>query len=128
MMLEDVATYLKSQGLIVGVATDTFLNTMPDQPDACIGLYEEIGAGALPYSVEAAHRTLRIMVRDTKASTTREKAWAIYKSLCVNGYFLQLTPDRYALMYNRGTPYKSRLDAQGRTYYTIDFGITTIND
>jgi hypothetical protein len=63
MMLEEVALYLESKGLVsydpTGIAGDTFLLTMPDQPDSAVAIYRY---GGKQSDTEMAYDTISIQI------------------------------------------------------------------
>jgi hypothetical protein len=85
MILEEVALYLESKGLIsydpTGIAGDTFLLTMPDQPDNGVAIYRYGGPRS---DTEMAYDTINIQIVVRGKGDPRpveQRAQNIYNSL-----------------------------------------------
>lgn len=123
-LLSDIATYLTKKGHIQGEGIDCFRDYNPDTPDDQVVLSEYSGT-PMALQEEAVHRSVQVLVRSRQPKKSREWSWKIHKALQSSTRYVQLTADRWGLIYLRQTPYKLKVDAKARTYYVFNFGITT---
>lgn len=123
-LYEDLKGYFLSKALVQQGAI--FSDTMMDQPNSAVAIYEYQGNSTLP-QIQSATRSIQIVTRDVNAKTSKDKADALYRSLITEDGILDL-PGRTCMIQLRQTPFKLKVDAAERTYYCFNIGITTNND
>jgi len=126
-LLLDIASFLKTKGIVTGDGVDTYRDFIPEEPDSLVALMEYKGdpANALDAAV---HRSVQITTRNKNADIARQKALQIYKVLVDNqdeAYGIQFTSDRFGQVYIRQTPFRYKTDENHRAYYCFNIGITT---
>jgi len=126
-LLDDIATYLVTQGAITGVGIDTFIDNKPESPDNCVCIFEYSGLPTTAIS-EAIERSVQIIVRDTNYLNARSKAWLLHYLLDPQDRFLQATTQRWMLSAARQQPYKLGLDQSNRTEFVFNLSVTTYRD
>lgn len=124
-LLVDIQSYLISKSLVT--VDDCWLDTMPSQPDSCVGVYEYTGVGGPPQA-DVYLRSIQIVTRDRGAQAAKTKAQALHKALQSSSGIVNITPTRPCTVILRQTPFKVKVDDVGRTYYGFNIGITTYSD
>ena len=110
--MDDLKAFLTARGY-----TDIYRDTMPDQPDACIGLllWDDV-----PGTV-GSWRYVQIQVRRMDGDDANAAAYAM-RELLDSGQDeerIQLTDERWCIARPRRGPKKMSTDENGRTvYYT----------
>ena len=125
MMLNEIGTYLQSQG-IGTLGTDLFLGLMPDQPDNCIALFEYAGSPPdLHWNGE--YPGLQVRVRDKSYPAGKAKIKQIVRVL--HGlHETVLGGTRYLLVKARGSPEVLMRDENNRIEFFINFEIIKERD
>lgn len=120
MMLNEIGTYLQSQGTGT-LGADLFLGLMPDQPDNCIVLFEYAGSPPdLHWNGE--YPGLQVRVRNKSYAAGRAKIGEVVKEL--HGLHEQvLNGTRYLLIKARGSPEVLQRDANNRIEFFVNFEI-----
>lgn len=126
-LLKDIVQYLVTSGISVGDGIDAFRDFTPDTPDSVIIIYEYGGTPEVP-QIAGIERSIQISTRDKSASNAKQKAWDIYKALSTEDRVLNLTVDRWCMLYPRQTPFKIKVDNSERVYYGFNVGITSYID
>jgi hypothetical protein len=85
MILEEIALYLESKGLVSydpnGITGDTFLLIMPDQPDNAVALFQ-YGGPPPDYSLPYDESSIQILVRGKgDPRPIHQRAQSIYNAL-----------------------------------------------
>ena len=129
ILTSDIGTYIVSKGLATALATDVFIDTMPDKPDLCIAVHEYPG---VPSQVASADdRSIQIEVRGATYEAARSKIWAIYKAfhdpesdVCE----IWISTTRWGVFRPRQTPFKLMEDDEKRVYFVFNMGVVTHRD
>ena len=117
----DIATVIANLGMGT-LASDLFVNRMPETPDACTTVYEYGGKPtdfAMGSSVAVEHASLQVAVRNTSAQAGYEAIYAMYKRLdghmggVVNGTM-------YFLMTAMQPPFKLEEDDRQRVKFVFN--------
>jgi hypothetical protein len=122
-LLTDFETYFK----LKGVLTNMFRDTMPDTPDVAISMYEYQGDNPVP-QVQGSYRPVQLVVRDLSATTAKNKAREIYKTLMTEDGILNLTSERWCVIDLKQMPFRLKSDDAGRVYYAFNIGTITYID
>ena len=125
MMLNEIGTYLQSQGTGT-LGADLFLGLMPDQPDNCIALFEYAGSPPdLHWNGE--YPGLQVRVRNKSYAAGRTKIEQIARVL--HGlHETVLGGTRYLLVKARGSPEVLKRDANNRVELFVNFEIIKERD
>ena len=125
MMLNEIGTYLQSQGTGT-LGADLFLGLMPDQPDNCIALFEYAGSPPdLHWNGE--YPGLQVRARNKSYAAGRAKIEEVVKEL--HGLHEQvLNGTRYLLIKARGSPEVLQRDANNRVELFVNFEIIKERD
>lgn len=117
-MISDIATYLEAQGV-----TNIRLGIMPDQPDACVALYEYAGSPpALHWPGE--YPGLQVRVRSEPYDYPGGMSTARMIMQHLHGLHEQtLGGTRYLLIKARGNPELLKRDASNRVEFVINFDV-----
>lgn len=126
-LLLDIVKYLQTNNLVEGDGVDAFRDFLPEAPDNLVTLYEYSSLPVVNYET-AVNRSVQILVRNSNSNSARELALEIYKSLYSTSTRIDFTPDRFAAVYIRQTPFKLRIDESNRTIYCFNIGVTTSID
>lgn len=129
-MLEDIADYIILQGLATAKGSDVFQETLPEAPDTCIAIFEYAGRPP-PLEVSTVERNFQVMTRNVDPDLAREKSWSIYKVLHQEeskGDRRDLTAERWGLISATDTPFKLKVDQNGRTVYACNYNMLTQKD
>lgn len=123
-LLEDITTYLASQGLVN--ADDVYRDFKPEAPDNIVSLHEYQGDPVSPFT-EVVHRSVQVVVRNKSATAAQSLAIKLCKALTpVNeDRRVDLTSTRWAQIYVRQVPHKFSQDESDRIHYGFNLGITT---
>lgn len=124
-LLSDIKTYFTSLGIVPD--NIVFKDYMPNKPDTAVAIYEYSGGTPLP-QIDGVHRSVQVVVRSKNASEARSKINALYASLQTEDGILNFTPERWAMVYLRQTPFKMKTDESERHYFVFNMGITTYKD
>lgn len=125
-LLEDIVAYLASRGLIAGDGVDTFRDFKPETPDNIVSLHEYGGDPVSSYT-DVVHRSVQVVVRNKSAV----EAQALARRLCAafmdadETKRIDFTPTRWGQVHVRQSPYKFSQDANDRSHYGFNLGITT---
>ncbi len=125
MMLNEIGTYLQSQGTGT-LGADLFLGLMPDQPDNCIALFEYAGSPPdLHWPGE--YPGLQVRVRNKSYAAGRAKIEEVVTEL--HGlHETVLGGTRYLLVKARGSPEVLKRDANNRVELFVNFEIIKERD
>lgn len=126
-LLQDIAEFLKNQTIVDGEGIDTFIDTIPENPDFMISLNEYQGLPT-PLHDPIVHKSVKIVVRSILPQDAISKINAIFNALSPADRYLELSETRWGQFYPRQTPFKERVDSSNRVYYTFNVGITTARD
>lgn len=121
-LLDNFKEYFDTASLTDGFVVYT--DTMDDRGDSAIGIYEYKGAGSLP-QINTPTRSIQIVARAKTVKVARTKIQALYNALVTETGQINLTDERWAVLYLRQTPFKFKVDDEGRTYYAFNIGCTT---
>jgi hypothetical protein len=126
-LMEDIVSFYSNLGLTIGYGVDAFVDTMPEKPDKCLAIneYQGFPQGSL---VEAALRNIQIVNRDVSADVARKRALDLYDAIRPSEHLQDLTNERWSLIAPKQTPFKLKVDPQGRTYYVFNLEIITYVD
>lgn len=124
---EDIITYFTTNGLVAGLAKDSFIDSWPDTPNSVV-IVNEYGSLGTPPQLDCSHRSIQIVVRDPSAVVAKQLACSLHAALRTEDGYVDLTNTRWAMIYLRGVPDKLKEDAQGRIYYYFNLGVTTSYD
>lgn len=122
-LLLDLETYFVSNGIVTSAFRDTILN----EPDTAVALYEFQGSNGLP-QIAGALRSVQVVSRDCSATAAKAKAKELYNALITEDGIINLTSERWCLLSLRQPPFKIKVDDAGRVYYGFNIGVTTYND
>jgi hypothetical protein len=126
-LLLDAINFLVQVGAVAGDGIDSFRDTAPDSPDDIIVIYEYAGEPITLHG-DIVHRSLQCVARSRSAGRAKVKATQLCNLLSPPGRFMQLTPTRWCQLYPRQTPFRIKIDANGRHYYGFNLGVTTTRD
>lgn len=126
-LLLDIVTYLKTQGIVMGDGEDAFRDFSPESPDNVVVLFEYTGDPAIYYD-PIVNRSVQITVRNISANIARQKALDIFKSLVSDNAKIQFTDVRWGLVFLRQHPFRIGTDANNRSIYGFNIGVTTTID
>jgi hypothetical protein len=120
MLLDDIATYLQSQG-VGAVGTDLFNGSLPDEPDNCVALFEYAGSPPdLHWNGE--YPGLQVRVRNTSYPAARAKIETVITKL--HGLTETMLSDtRYLLIRANQSPESLGQDASNRVELVVNFSI-----
>lgn len=121
-LLADFEAYFNSLNLLEGF--ECGLDTLLDSSDEAVGIYEYSGSPS-PAPIKTVLRSIQIVVRSTSVKVARAKSAELYKSLQTDDTIIQLTPERWATIALRQTPFKFKVDEKGRAYYAFNLGCNT---
>lgn len=127
-LLMDFRTYFVNASLTT--EKDCSIDTMPsssNSPKTHIAIYEYMGMQG-PAQIEGAHRSIQIVVRDKNSNTARSKAKELHRSLMTEDHIIQLTDERWGMLYLRQPPFRFKVDENQQVYYAFNLGITTYLD
>lgn len=124
-LLSDIKTYFTSLGIVPD--SIVFKDYMPNKPDTVVAIYEYSGSAPLP-QIDGVHRSVQVVVRSKNNAEARSKINALYASLQTEDGILSFTPERWAMVHLRQTPFKMKTDESERHYFVFNVGITTYND
>ena len=125
-LLDDVADYLEAQS-IGHVGVDIFPGKMPDQPNACIALYELPGFGPDPITtMERPGIKIRIRDSDTDLNTSTGIAGAMTKAYAIKKLLhrkvgITLSGVLYHRIDATGNPGWIGQDQRGRNILDLNF-------
>lgn len=123
-LLLDLINYLKAAELVSGDGTDAFRDFTPDKPDNVVILREYAGIPGL-----ADVRSVQVVVRNTDASSAKDKAWSIYNALDVpEDRIIDVSTSRWGVIQARQTPFKIGIDERNRYQWGFNLAITTTRD
>lgn len=126
MILEEIALYLKNKGLIsydpTGITGDTFLLTMPDQPNNAVALYQ-YGGGEPDAKTAFDMSAIQIAVRGGKDPRPPfQRAQSIYDNLqSFHGHFVENGHLIIDCQSPNGGVIGTGKDANGRHEFRINF-------
>lgn len=127
-LLLDIIEYFVANGLAQGDGIDCFRDFSPEEPDNIIVLYEYAGSPPVPYDdAGVVHRSVQVTVRDVDADTARERALELFSILDVKDAArrIDFTTERFAQVAIRQPPFKIKIDANHRSIYGFNMGVTT---
>ena len=119
MFLDDVKAYLSAAGF-----TDIYRDAMPDQPDACIGLF--LWAHRMPIPSDGTcTRYVQVQVRRMDPDDANETAQRIMPMLDsgMDETKIYLTPERWCVARPLAVPKKLSADESGRTTYYFEVSL-----
>jgi hypothetical protein len=126
-LMEDIVSYYTELGLVSGLGVDAFVDMMPEKPHRCMSVLEYPGLPQPSYT-EVATRSVQILNRDPSSEVARERALDLYNGIVPYAQRQDLTNTRWSLIEPKQTPFKLKVDAQGRTYYVFNLEIITFVD
>lgn len=127
-LLRDFKDYFKGKGLVTeeNCSLDYMASTKdPNNVQIAINEYQGVAGRAQDPS---AHRSIQIVVRSQRVSDARGKIKELYNSLLTDNHIIQLTPERWGMLYLRQPPFKYKVDENHRVHYAFNLGITTYLD
>lgn len=127
-LLEDFQSFFIAAGLVT--VANCSLDQMPDTPTTpplCVAIYEYQGQQGAA-QIAGAHRSIQIVVRSANVKDVRNKAKELYNSLVTDDHDINLTPERWGMLYLRQPPFRFKVDENKRIYYAFNIGITTYTD
>lgn len=116
IFLEDLKTYLTGKQF-----ENIFCDVLPEQPDACIGLF--LQNHTVPaINTGTGTRTIQIQVRDVQADSAYETAFALVPFLDSGEEETQiiLAADRWCIGRPQTLPHRLSQDESGRVIYTFE--------
>lgn len=122
-LLQDFESYFKSKNVNIPI----FRDTMPDNPDNAIALYEYQGTRDF-LQIDGATRPVQIVVRDKSATAAKVLARQLYSLLKTDDSILYLTSERWTTIYLKEPPFKLKADDKDRIYYCFNVITTTYED
>lgn len=125
-LLEALVQYGVTNGVLEGDGADTYRDFMPETPDNVVVFAEYEGRPANPL-IDAVHRSVQIKTRSRDAVAAREKAVRLFNifNSTSEDRRVDFTKDLWGQVYVRQPPYKLSQDANERTIYCFNLGITT---
>lgn len=123
-LIEDFQSYFVSKGL--ATVDQIFRDASPETKDFAVIIYEYEGAGALP-QVAGASRNIQVVARDKSATAAKLKARELHHSLETEDGILNLTVDRWSLIYIKQPPFKLKTEKE-MVYYCFNILVTTFSD
>lgn len=123
-LLGDFEIFFAARGITADVI---YKDTMLSNGDTAIGIYEYSGSGANA-QIAGATRSIQIVARAKAVIDAKAKVNALYATLQTEDGILHLTTERWCSIYLRQPPFKMMTDAEGRTYYCFNVGVTTYTD
>ena len=127
-LLGDIELYLIAGHIATADGTDLFRDKVPDSPDAVIVLSEYVGSPS-SVCIEATDRSVQVIVRAATYATARSKSWEVYNYLVDHDSPIKyFTSTRWGIVHARHVPIKFQEDAQARTLFVFNLGITTYGD
>lgn len=126
-LLEDVIAFYVDLGLVTALATDAFVDNMPDEPDTCLAVYEFVGGPRPAYS-DIATRKIQVMCRAKSQVVARQNAIEFYNAIIPDAQRQDLTVQRWTVVESNTVPSKIKIDTKGRSYYMFDLELTTYID
>jgi hypothetical protein len=126
-IIEDIGDYLQANGFGT-VATDIWLNRLPDSPDDLITIYQ-IGGNTQTLRIEDVYPAFQFRVRCAKQSDALTKINSIFSLLLANGERRFQTPEgRSVVIKKLQPPYFLMIDDRDRTNYVMTVDVLTIKD
>lgn len=122
-LLVDIENFLISNSIAITDGVDIFRDFVPPEPENVIVISEYAGIPIPLCSV----RSLQVKVRNTSNSNAKQKAWDIYNLLNSQEDIVQFTPERWAVLNLRQTPFKVD-STQTTVTWCFNIGVTTYND
>lgn len=126
-LLLDLATFLVTKGEATVLGTDVFCDSLPDDPDDCVVLYEYPGR-VHPFSNVATHRNVQVAVRGASYEDARKKINRIFTLFDTPEDRIKYFGTRYGIVSAKQPPFKLDVDARERTIFVFNMGITTVRD
>lgn len=119
-LLFDFETYFKTHNAL----NELYKDYMPDKPDEVTVVQEYQGSSPIA-QIASVDRSLQFVVRSKSAATAKTKAKELYKLLQTDDGILNLTPERWCMIFLRQTPFKIKVDDSNRVVYGFNVGVTT---
>lgn len=127
-LLKDIEEYLIAAGVGIADGVDLFRDRVPDSPDTVIVLSEYVGSSA-SHGISVTDRSVQVITRATTYAAAKLKCWDVYKALVDIGDPIKtISASRWGIIHGRSTPRKLEDDAQMRTLFFFNIGITTQGD
>lgn len=124
-LLDDIIDYFISKRLVVeGTA---FTDTMPNKPDEALAVYEYEGSAGIAQS-GVFNRSIQIVYRAETSTKAKLKARELFKALETDNHIINLTDERWCMVYLRQPPFRIKIDSQERQYFGFNIGVTTYID
>lgn len=121
-LLDDFEAYFTSQNLVGKYPV--YKDTIQDKADDAIAIYEYGGTAPIP-QVDGVSRAIQIVVRGSSVGAARSKISELYKSLLTPDGELYLTDVRWTKLRLKQTPFRFKVDQQGRPYYAFNLECIT---
>ncbi len=124
-LIDDIKNYLVAQG--IAIATNVFLDSMPDEPNNCITIYEYPGK---PGYVSMTNRNVQISLRNSAYSTGKTLINSIRNLLDDKNpeQIITLNVSRKAVFRALQEPFKLRIDSKKRVIFACNFSVRTVRD
>lgn len=128
MIADDVITYLQAHS-VGTVAVDLFAGRMPDQPDACLVVYERGGLDPLMVmgsdTINVERPGFQVCVRDSSYASGEAKAYQAF-ALLEGLTEVQLVPGTpggavYKLIHATQSPFHTGLDDNQRHLFSQNY-------
>lgn len=124
-LLSDMRSFILANVDTTGYSI--FEDTMLDEPDNAIAIYEYAGVSPIP-QIESTLRSLQIVSRSKSSLAAKQMANSIVAVLRPEDGILDLTTERWCQIVVRQAPFKLKVDPSGRTYYVFNVGLNTYYD
>jgi hypothetical protein len=121
-LITDIETFL-SNGMTL---PEVYHDTMLDDPDEVLAIYEYAGANSPYPAISANLRTFQLVVRSRSAMNARAKCKEAYDlvSSTEDDGVLNLN-GRECVVATMQSPFKLKVDDKDRTYYCFNLVVTT---
>ena len=127
-LLLDIVSYLTTNELVSGDGVDAFRDLMPEQPDNVVVVNEYTNVDTI-LNIGVATRNVQILVRDRSYSAAKNKSSSIHKLVKDKlDNIVDLTAERWAIMYPKQTPCKIQIDSNNRVIFGFNISVTTYYD
>lgn len=128
-LLEDIEQWIIENNLGQADGVDLFRDTIPDEPDSVVTLFEYDSRTAATKFNPVVVRYVQVIARDPQPTVSRQKAASLFKLF--NQWeegITDLPNDRWAIIKPLQSPFKVSEDNRRRSYYGFNVAITTNSD
>ena len=134
-LLNRFGNFLINHGAVEGLGIDLSFDYVPDSPDQLVAIIEEVG-GQVVFSAFSRH--IKILVRSGQHNPTwsKVKCWEIFNLLNQEERSIDDRGDDpyedysnlWGVLDIKSSPYKLKVDQNGRYYYCFTFVFVTQGD